>query len=125
MLAIHERLLAEHGGAPGIRDEGLVESALSAPRNLFAYGRADLFDLAARHARGLLRNHPFVDGNKRVALTVTGVFLERNGFRFGAAEPDAVVAIMALAERRMTEKRFAGWLRDSSRPLRRGRAPRS
>ena len=114
VLAFHGRLLAEHGGDTGIRDEGLLESALAAPRNKFHYGEADIFALAGTYAHSLLTNHPFVDGNKRVALVTTGVFLELNGFRLTAPEPDTVLAILALVKGEMKVEDFADWLRVSS-----------
>lgn len=117
-LAIHEMLLAEHGGADGIRDDGLLDSALSNPRNLFAYEETDIFRLAAAYAHALTRNHPFQDGNKRVALTVAGVFLELNGFRLEASEADAVSATLALSTRELDEAGFAAWLMDSSKKVR-------
>ncbi len=89
VLALQERLLAEFGGRGGIRDEGLLDSALARPQHLFAYGRPSLFDLAAAYAFGLARNHPFVDGNKRIGFTVAVLFLELNGKRFNAPEADA------------------------------------
>jgi death on curing protein len=118
-LAIHEALLAAHGGKAGLRDEGLLDSALAAPINLFAYEQADIFRLAATYAHALTRNHPFLDGNKRVALTIAGVFLELNGFRLEAPETDAVRATLALSKRELRESDFATWLRDSSSTFRR------
>ena len=122
VLAIHERLLAEHGGAPGLLDEGLLDAALASPRNHLAYGRADIPRLAAAYAYALTRNHPFADGNKRVPLTVAGVFMELNGIRFEASEHDAAQATRALSMREIDEVGFANWLRTcSTRPR---RAPR-
>ncbi len=119
VLAFHERLVAEHGGAAGLRDEPLLDAALARPRNQFAYGRADLFMLAAAYAFGLTRNHPFVDGNKRVGLVTTGVFLELNGYALRATEQEAAVATRALAAGEIDESAFARWLEDSSRGRRR------
>jgi death-on-curing protein len=113
---LHERLLAEHGGAPGLRDEGLLDSALARPRQIRAYGDPDLCALAAAYAYGLVRNHPFVDGNKRVAFMVAYVFLARNGRRLVAPEADATAMMMALAAGQTDEKVFAAWLRDHTRP---------
>jgi death-on-curing protein len=113
VLAIHERLLAEHGGAAGILDEGSLEAALAAPRNRFLYEQADVFRLAAAYAHAFTRNHPFSDGNKRVALTAAAVFLELNGYLLGASERDAATAIGALVERKMDEAGLAVWLRAS------------
>lgn len=114
-LAICERLLAEHGGAAGIRDEGSLEAALAAPRNHFYYSGPDLFTLAAVHAHAITRNHPFLDGNKRVALTLAGVFLRINGFRLFASERDAIVATFALSNREIGFEEFAAWLREHSK----------
>lgn len=113
-LAIHDWLIAVHGGAPGVLDEGRLESALDAPRNLLGYGKPDVFDLAASYAGALTRNHPFRDGNKRMALTVAGVFLEINGFRLAAPEAEAVRATLGLATRELEEPAFAEWLRGNS-----------
>jgi death-on-curing protein len=118
VLAIHERLLAEHGGAPGLLDEALLDAALASPKNHFAYERADLLRLAAAYAHALTQNHPFADGNKRVALTVAGVFLELNGFHLEASEQDAAHATRALSSREIDEVEFARWLRACSSKLR-------
>ena len=118
VLAIHQVLLAAHGGAPGIRGEGLLDSALDSPRNRFLHEEPDLFQLAAAYPHALTRNHPFVDGNKRVALTLAGVFLELNGQRLVASEAEAVRATLALSTRELDEHGFADWLRDSSEKIR-------
>jgi death-on-curing protein len=123
VLAIHERLLAEHGGAAGLRDEGLLDAALAGPRNRFAYERADLARLAAAYAHALVQNHPFTDGNKRIALTVAGVFLELNGLRLEASEQDAAQATRALASREIDESEYAAWLRIYASKLRTARSP--
>jgi death on curing protein len=114
ILAVHEQLLAEHGGARGIRDEGLVDSALASPRHHFAYGETDVFELAAIYANAITRNHPFHDGNKRVALTAAGMFLELNGYQLTASEEEAAAAARALSDRGIDEKGFAEWLRAGS-----------
>ncbi len=114
ILAVHARLLAEHGGPPGIRDEGLLSSALDAPKNHLGYGEPDVFDLAAVYAHGITSNHPFVDGNKRTAFAAAGIFLELNGHRLTAPEPDAVLAVLTLSRGEMTAEEFANWLRLSS-----------
>ncbi|HKQ56403.1 MAG TPA: type II toxin-antitoxin system death-on-curing family toxin [Candidatus Eisenbacteria bacterium] len=124
VLAFHERLLAEHGGASGILDEGLLDAALESPRNHFTYQRVDVPHLAAVYAYAITQNHPFVDGNKRVALTVAGVFLELNGFRLEASEEDAVGAMLALSSGRMNVDQFAEWLRGSCSAMRRRRVPK-
>jgi len=118
VLAIHEGLLAEHGGAIGLLDEGLLDAALASPRNHFAYKRADIIRLAAAYAYALTQNHPFADGNKRVALTVAGVFMELNWFRLEASEQDAAHATRALSAREINEMAFANWLRECSSKLR-------
>jgi death on curing protein len=123
VLALHERLLAEHGGPPGLRDEGLLESALARPQNHFAYEGADIPRLAAAYALGLKHDHPFVDGNKRVALTVAGVFLELNGFHLEASEQDAAQAVRALAAGEIDEAEFTAWLRARASRLRLARRP--
>lgn len=118
VFAIHERLLAEHGGAPGLLDEGMLDAALASPKNHFAYQDADILRLAAAYAYALTQNHPFADGNKRVALTVAGVFMELNGFRLEASEQDAADATRALSSRGIDEVGFANWLRTYSAQLR-------
>ena len=116
VLAMHELLIAEHGGPAGILNDDILESSLANPRNLVAYGTPDLFDLAAKYAASLTLNHPFQDGNKRVALTVAGVFLELNGQRLASPEPDAVSAVLALSTRELDEHGFAEWLRQNCTP---------
>lgn len=114
ILAIHGRLLAEHGGPTGLRDESLLESALAAPVNHFEYDGADVFTLGATYAHALTSNHPFVDGNKRTAFAAAGIFLELNGYRLTASEPDAVLAVLALSRGEMEAEDFRKWLRISS-----------
>jgi death on curing protein len=116
VFAAHEQSLAQFGGSAGVRDAGLLESALGKPPNLFAYGRPDLFELAASYAFGIIRNHPFIDGNKRTGFVVAVVFLELNGRSFQATEADAALQTLALAAGEMTEAQFAAWLRAYSRP---------
>jgi death-on-curing protein len=115
VLAIHDVLLAEFGGAPGIRDESLLESALARPRNLwsYAYEKPNLFRLAAAYTHGIVKNHPFVDGNKRTGYVIGGIFLERNGQNLNASEEEATAAIMALASNTITEEVFAHWLQNN------------
>ena len=113
ITAIHERVLAEYGGRPGIRDKGLLESALNRPRQLQAYDDPDVAALAAAYANGVIRNHPFVDGNKRVGLMAAYVFLTRNGLRLDADEASAARAVFDLAAGQITEEEFAQWLRDN------------
>src|ERR1035441_9084949 len=99
--ALQERLLAEFGGLRGLRDAGLLDSALARPRHLFAYGKPTAFELAAAYADGLVRNHPFLDGNERIGFTAAVTFLELNGFHFTASESDAVLKALALAAREL------------------------
>jgi death-on-curing protein len=115
VLALHERLLAEFGGSSGLRDEGLLESALARPENLFAYGRPTVFDLAASCAFGLVNNHPFVDGNKRIGFAAATVFLEINGWRFQATEGDATIQTLALAAGALNETGYSSWLKANSK----------
>jgi death on curing protein len=119
-LALHDRLLALDGGAAGVRNVGLLQSALARPRQLHAYGDApDTVEMAAAYTMGIIRNHPFVDGNKRTAFVVGVLFLELNGYRFTAAEQDATQAILALAAGAIDEASFTRWLRANV-----GRSPR-
>jgi len=109
---LHDESLAEHGGRTGLRDEGLLESALARPHQLLAYGQPDLAALAAAYAFGLARNHAFVDGNKRAAFLATGLFLALNGHRLLTSQADATLTMLALAASDLTEDEFAQWLRD-------------
>ena len=112
--AIHGRLLALHGGAPGVRDAGLLASALARPLQLQAYGEAnDMIDLAAAYTFGIVRNHPFVDGNKRVGFIVGVLFLEFNGAHFTASEADATQAVLDLAIGALDELGYAAFLREN------------
>jgi death-on-curing protein len=111
VLALHGRLLAEHGGAQGIRDSSLLDSALARPRQLLAYGEPDTFDLAAAYTSTFVRNHPFVDGNKGTAFMAAYVLLGSNGFRLVASEVEAAQFVMLLASSEFEEPEFATWLR--------------
>lgn len=111
LLLLHDESLAEHGGAAGIRDEGLLDSALARPLNVNAYGKPDFTDLAASYAIGLAKNHAFVDGNKRTAFLATGLFLHLNGYRLSVSQADATLTMLAVAAGEMDEAGFAGWLR--------------
>lgn len=128
-LAIHERQLAEHGGTGGVRDEGLLESALARPQQLHAYGdpKPDLSDLAAALAYGLARNHPFLDGNKRTAAVACETFLELNSATLEADDLELYPVYLALAEGKLSERDFAAWLRERVHTRGRGEArePRS
>ena len=110
VLAIHGELLAEHGGSEGVRDVGLLESALARPSNLLSYDTPTLFDMAAAYAYGIAKNHPFVDGNKRTALACCDVFLQLNGFELNATEPEATTTFLALASGSLTEAELAHWI---------------
>ncbi|MBP6852313.1 MAG: type II toxin-antitoxin system death-on-curing family toxin, partial [Rhodoferax sp.] len=111
LLLLHDESLAEHGGASGIRDEGLLDSALARPVNLALYETPDVAALAASYASGLSRNHPFLDGNKRAAFLAVGLFLARNGFRLRATQADATLTLLGLAAGDMSETAYAEWLR--------------
>jgi death-on-curing protein len=113
---LHEESLAEHGGASGIRDPGLLESALMRPHHALAYGNPDTFDLAASYAVGLARNHPFVDGNKRAAFLAAGLFLLLNGHRLVVTQAQATQVIFALAAGEIDEADFSAWLRGNVVP---------
>lgn len=114
-LAIHEMMLAQHGGLAGVRDEGLLESALSKPQNRFAYASPKPAELAASYAAGIVLNHPFVDGNKRTGFMTAVVFLEANGYEFIATEESVVEQTLALAAGKLKEKAYAAWLQANSR----------
>lgn len=115
VLAMHEQSLAQFGGSAGIRDKGLMDSALGKPQNLYAYGKPDIFELAASYAFSLVKNHPFIDGNKRTGFLVSIVFLELNGYTFRATEADAAVRTLALAAGELPESAFAQWLKATSK----------
>lgn len=116
VLVIHQRQLAEHGGMPGLRDAGLLDSALARPRNLLTYGEPvpDLAALAASYACGLIRNHPFVDGNKRTAYVVCRTFLKLNGADIFGTNDEKYQAFLAVADSSMSEEQLALWLRSHS-----------
>ena len=114
VIALQEQLLVEFGGAVGIRDEGLLDSALDRPKNLHAYKNAPLPELAAAYAYGLVKNHPFMDGNKRIGFTVAALFLQCNGWMLTASEADAVVQTLALAAGEIGKKEYARWLEVNS-----------
>jgi death-on-curing protein len=119
--AYHAEQIAEHGGGAGLRDRGLLESALARPLNLAAYGKPTAFELAAAYAFGIAKNHPFVDGNKRVAFVASITFLELNGWKFVAAEEDAAIAFLGLAGGKVTEQDLCRWLEARSRKAARKR----
>ncbi len=113
-LAIHEMMLAQHGGLAGVRDEGLLESALAKPRNLFAYGSSAAHELAASYAAGIILDHPFLDGNKRTGFMMATTFLVLNGLSFTASEESVVEMTLALAAGGVGQAAYAEWLRRNS-----------
>ncbi len=119
VLAIHDRLLAAHGGSPGLRDKGLLQSALARPLQYHVYAdRPDVIEMAALYTAGIVRNHPFVDGNKRTGFVTGVLFLELNGFIFMASEEDATQAVLGLAGGTLDEAAYTAWLRASSKRAR-------
>jgi death-on-curing protein len=114
VLTLHDRLLAFHGGASGVRDEGLLQSGLARARQLATYSEsADLIDMATAYTAGIVRNHPFVDGNKRTGFVAGVLFLELNGFRFTATEVAAAEAVLALAAGNLDDAGYTIFLRDN------------
>ena len=111
LLLLHDESLAEHGGASGLRDEGLLDSALARPLNLAAYEQPDLAALAASYALALAKNHAFVDGNKRAGFLAMGLFLFLNGHRLTATQADATVTMLAVAAGEIDEATLADWIR--------------
>jgi death-on-curing protein len=111
-LAAHAEQLAEHGGGDGVRDAGMLESAMARPQNLASYGEPDAAALAAAYAFGIARNHPFVDGNKRTAAVVSETFLTLNGYALGASDAELVVAFLSLAAGELAEDALADWFRE-------------
>ena len=116
LLLLHAESLAEHGGGVGMRDEGLLDSALARPLNLVAYGDPDFAALAASYGVGVAKNHPFVDGNKRAALLATGLFLYSNGYKLTATQADTTITMLGVAAGEVSEDAFAAWLRQHSAP---------
>ncbi len=114
IFAVHNEQLAEHGGRAGIRDEGLLESALARPLNLVAYGNPDFADLAAAHGFGIARNHPFIDGNKRTAFVSAELFLAINGYELAADDAECVLTMLSLAAGDLDEAALATWVREHS-----------
>ena len=113
-LALHDRLLALEGGAAGMRDRGLLQSALARPQQLRAYGdNPDVIQMAAAYTVGIVRDHPFIDGNKRTGFVVGVLFLELNGYRFVASEEDAAQAVLSVAAGKLNEAAFAEWMRSN------------
>ena len=114
LIAIQSELLNRFGGLAGIRDEGLLDSAINKPKNLFAYGQPTVFELAASYATGLVKNHPFLDGNKRIGFMAAYVFLGANGWSLEATEEEAVLETLALAAGERAEADYAAWLARNS-----------
>jgi death on curing protein len=114
VIAMQGEQISEHGGSLGIRDAGLLSSALARPQNQAAYGDPSVFELAAAYAFGIIRNHPFVDGNKRTGFLAAYVFLDLNGWELIASEVETVAAVLALATNEMDEAGFASWLKAKS-----------
>lgn len=120
VLTMHEESIKGFGGASGIRDSGMLESALAKPQNVWAYeGPVDMFRLAASYAYGIVMNHPFVDGNKRTGFLAAYSFLLVNGFRLETSEVDATMTVLSLAAGELSEAEFAAWLSDRCVPLNR------
>jgi death-on-curing protein len=116
VLAVHDEQLAEHGGQAGVRDRGLLESAMARPRNQYAYGEHSLVRLAASYAFGISRNHPFLDGNKRTSLVVAELFLELNGSELTATDAECVTAFLRLAAGDLSEEQLADWIAAHAAP---------
>lgn len=115
LTALHAEQLAEHGGAAGVRDQGMLESALARPENLAANGEPDVFDLAAAYAFGIVKNHPFVDGDKRAGFQAAATFLVLNGWVLTAGDMEVVENVLGLAAGEVSEENFARWLRANCR----------
>ena len=117
-LALHDRLLALHGGATGVRDVALLQSSLARPRQISAYAQTpSIIDMAAAYTTGIVRNHPFIDGNKRTGFVIGVLFLELNGYRFTASEEDAAQAVLGLAAGTLDEQGYTAFLRANASPL--------
>ena len=114
VLALHDMLIAEHGGSHGVRDARLLDSALSRPVNRFRYSSADLPALAAAYAAGMIKNHPFIDGNKRTGFAAAATFLDCNGLELTASEAEATQMILDLASGTVSEEEYAAWLRENT-----------
>ena len=113
VLAIHAEQLAEHGGESGLRDDALLESALTRPLNIYAYGAHDSFDLAAAYACGIMQNHPFIDGNKRTAFVTSHLFLYLNNLTFVASREEKVTVFLKLASNQLNEHKLALWFKNN------------
>ncbi|MDP9892276.1 death-on-curing protein [Variovorax boronicumulans] len=116
LILLHDESLAEHGGASGLRDETMLQSALARPLNLVSYESPDAADLAAAYGVGLAKNHPFIDGNKRAAFLSVGLFLALNGQRLVATQAEATLVMLDVAASAMDESSFANWIRGHMAP---------
>ena len=114
IIAVHDEQLVEHGGAEGVRDSGLLSSALARPKNLDGYEMPSVFDLAAAYATGIVKDHPFVDGNKRTGFLAAYMFLALNGWELDAPEANAAAVILELAAGKVDEAQFSVWLKEYS-----------
>lgn len=114
LVILHDESIALHGGASGIRDDGLLDSAMNRAVNLALYGEPDFADLAAAYGVGLAKNHAFVDGNKRAAFLAVGLFLGMNGYKLTATQVDATLTVLAVASGKMLDVDFAAWIRENS-----------
>jgi death-on-curing protein len=114
-LLLHDMMLDQYGGCSGIRDEGLLESALARPQQLHHYGKPTMPEMAAAYTAGIVKNHPFLDGNKRTGFMMGAGFLERNGYEFLASETEVVIRTLALAAGEMSEAAYADWLQANSK----------
>lgn len=114
---MHERLIADHGGNPDLRDLGLLDSALARAQQLYTYSEPDSFDMAAAYATEIIRNHPFVAGNERTGFMSAYVFMAANGIQLASPEVKAVSIVTLLATREIDEPEFAAWLRENSHPM--------
>ena len=114
-LTLHDMMLSQYGGIAGVRDENMLESALAKPQQLFHYGKPTIADLGASYVAGIVKNHPFLDGNKRTGFMMGAGFLERNGFEFQATEAEVVLRTLALAAGEMSETAYADWLKINSK----------
>ncbi|MEA2741383.1 MAG: death on curing protein [Acetobacteraceae bacterium] len=117
ILAIHDEQLAEHGGPTGLRDAGLLDSALARPLNRAGYGEPDVAELAAVYALAIAQNHPFVDGNKRTAFVALELFLRLNGCTFTIGDAEAVVMMLAMAAGELPDEEFTAWVQSHTAPL--------
>ncbi len=113
---MHEAQIDEHGGAAGVRDAGLLESALARPLNAFAYGVEDLCELASLYATGIVKNHPFVDGNKRTGFVLSELFLNANGWELTASDEEVIASVLMLASSEWDDRDYAGWLKEKAQP---------